>query len=75
MEQSDNNVQKATEKLLEQGYEKRNPTGPIKTIAKEKKEEEEEEFKLRQLKSAPTPPPRMKSLEEKNKSKWKIWSW
>ncbi|XP_015112136.1 uncharacterized protein LOC107037869 isoform X3 [Diachasma alloeum] len=67
LEQSDNNVQKATEKLLEQGYEKKNPTGPIKTIAKEKKEEEE--MKSRRVKSAPTPPPRMKSLEEKNKMK------
>ncbi|XP_063990639.1 uncharacterized protein LOC135169506 isoform X2 [Diachasmimorpha longicaudata] len=67
LEQSDNNVQKATDKLIEQGYEKKNPTGPIKTIAKERKEEEE--MKSRQVKSAPTPPPRMKSLEEKNKMK------
>ncbi|XP_011314536.1 uncharacterized protein [Fopius arisanus] len=70
LEQSDNNVQKATEKLLEQGYEKKNPTGPIKTIAKEKKEEEE--MRSRQVRSAPTPPPRMKSLEEKNKMKSKL---
>ena len=39
LEQCDNNVQKATEKLLELGYEKRNPTGPSRTSVKKKEEE------------------------------------
>ncbi|XP_012281917.2 uncharacterized protein LOC105700556 isoform X4 [Orussus abietinus] len=64
LEQSDNNVQKASEKLIELGYEKRNPTAPSRTLARKKEEEQEQDRQ-----AAPTPPPRMKSLEEKNKMK------
>ncbi|XP_011269008.1 uncharacterized protein LOC105259026 isoform X4 [Camponotus floridanus] len=60
LEQSDNNVQKASEKLIDLGYEKRN-TFPAKAVAKKKEEE-----KTTNEQTAPTPPPRMKSLEEKN---------
>lgn len=63
LEQSDNNVQKASEKLIEQGYEKRNPTGPSKPVIQPK-----EELPSQNIQIAPTPPPRMKSVEEKNKS-------
>ncbi|KAK0092833.1 hypothetical protein PV326_000477 [Microctonus aethiopoides] len=66
LEQSDNNVQKASEKLIEQGYEKRNPTGPNKSIIRPK-----EDVSVQKIQSAPTPPPRMKSIEEKNKKKYK----
>jgi len=38
LEQSDNNVQKASEKLIDLGYEKRN-TFPAKAVAKKKEEE------------------------------------
>ncbi|CAK9830671.1 BAG family molecular chaperone regulator 3 [Anthophora retusa] len=67
LEQSDNNVQKASEKLIDLGYEKRNPTAP-KSLRKRK---EEERIKNEQQ-TAPTPPPRMKSLEEKNKMKVRL---
>ncbi|XP_076751442.1 uncharacterized protein LOC143423770 isoform X2 [Xylocopa sonorina] len=66
LEQSENNVQKASEKLIDLGYEKRNPTVP-----KSARRKEEEQIKNEQQ-SAPTPPPRMKSLEEKNKMKARL---
>lgn len=40
LEQSDNNVQKASEKLIDLGYEKRNPTLPARALAKKKEEEQ-----------------------------------
>lgn len=40
LEQSDNNVQKASDKLIDLGYEKRNPNVPAR--AKPKKKEEEQ---------------------------------
>ncbi|XP_029667437.1 uncharacterized protein LOC115238063 isoform X5 [Formica exsecta] len=61
LEQSDNNVQKASEKLIDLGYEKRNTTFPAKAVAKKKEEEQ-----INNKQTAPTPPPRIKSLEEKN---------
>ncbi|XP_008546616.1 uncharacterized protein LOC103570602 isoform X2 [Microplitis demolitor] len=66
LEQSDNNVQKASEKLIEQGYEKRNPTGPSKSLIRP----QEDIHKVNKV--TPTPPPRMKSVEEKNKLKTKL---
>ncbi|XP_011879180.1 PREDICTED: uncharacterized protein LOC105568272 isoform X3 [Vollenhovia emeryi] len=68
LEQSDNNVQKATEKLIDLGYEKRNPTLSARALAKKKEEEEQ----VPDEPPAPTPPPRMKSLEEKNKLKIRL---
>lgn len=87
LEQSDNNVQKASEKLINLGYEKRNPTLPAKALAKKKEKEQvmsvihsfaykKREFQIfflfflqaQNQQVAPTPPPRIKSLEEKNKS-------
>ncbi|XP_071862077.1 uncharacterized protein isoform X3 [Bombus fervidus] len=65
LEQSDNNVQKASEKLIDLGYEKRNPTAP-----KSLRRKEEEQINNEQ--TVPTPPPRMKSLEEKNKMKTRL---
>lgn len=44
LEQSDNNVQKASEKLIELGYEKKNPTGPSKNASSKPKEEKVEIF-------------------------------
>ncbi|KAL0123408.1 hypothetical protein PUN28_005736 [Cardiocondyla obscurior] len=67
LEQSDNNVQKASEKLIDLGYEKRNPIVPAKIIPKKNEEEE-----IHDDQSAPTPPPRIKSLEEKNKLKTRL---
>ncbi|XP_076388132.1 uncharacterized protein LOC100875873 isoform X3 [Megachile rotundata] len=66
LEQSDNNVQKASEKLIDLGYEKRNPTAP-RSLTKRKEEEQ-----MKTVQNAPTPPPRMKSLEEKNKIKVRL---
>lgn len=40
LEQSDNNVQKASDKLIDLGYEKRNPTFPPKAVPKKKEEEQ-----------------------------------
>lgn len=40
LEQSDNNVQKASERLIDLGYEKRNPTLLARAVAKKKEEEE-----------------------------------
>ncbi|XP_078041920.1 uncharacterized protein LOC144472579 isoform X3 [Augochlora pura] len=68
LEQSDNNVQKASEKLIDLGYEKRNPTAP-RSLARKK---EEEQAARNKQQAAPTPPPRMKSLEEKNKMKARL---
>lgn len=65
LEQSDNNVQKASEKLIDLGYEKRNPTAP-----KSLRKKEEEQINNEQI--VPTPPPRMKSIEEKNKMKIRL---
>ncbi|XP_033212620.1 uncharacterized protein LOC117170148 isoform X4 [Belonocnema kinseyi] len=65
LEQSDNNVQKASEKLIDLGYEKRSPTCPNKNNSKKKEEDEKAET----IRVAPTPPPRMRSFEEKNKMK------
>ncbi|XP_012235904.1 uncharacterized protein [Linepithema humile] len=67
LEQSDNNVQKASDKLIDLGYEKRNPTLPAKALAR-KKEEEQGQIEP----TAPTPPPRIKSMEEKNKIKTRL---
>ncbi|XP_046467738.1 uncharacterized protein [Neodiprion pinetum] len=67
LEQSDNNVQKASEKLIELGYEKRSPTGPSKPSLKKQTDEQN-----RTEQSVPTPPPRMRSLEEKNKMKTRL---
>lgn len=88
LEQSDNNVQKASEKLIDLGYEKRNPTAP-KSLRR--KEEEQVIYyiflqvqftlsfqeliyilssQINNEQTVPTPPPRMKSLEEKNKSRY-----
>lgn len=38
LEQSDNNVQKASEKLIDLGYEKRNPTAPKSLRRKEEEQ-------------------------------------
>lgn len=40
LEQSDNNVQKASEKLIELGYEKRSPMGPAKSSYRKKPDEQ-----------------------------------
>jgi hypothetical protein len=63
---SDNNVQKATEKLIAMGFEKRDTPPPRLTMRK--KEEEQQKVMQEHRPALPTPPPRMKSLEEKQKS-------
>ncbi|XP_043488263.1 uncharacterized protein LOC122515117 isoform X4 [Polistes fuscatus] len=67
LEQSENNVQKASEKLIDLGYEKRNLTAPNKLLNKKKDKDQNQNER-----SVPTPPPRMKSLEEKNKMKARL---
>lgn len=67
---SDNNVQKATEKLIAMGFEKRDTPPPKLTL--KKKEEEKQKAVSESQSIMPTPPPRMKSLEEKQKSRFII---
>lgn len=57
----DNNVQKASEKLLKMGYEKKDSAGaPRLSNRKNEEKKREREFE-------PTPPPKPKSAEEKKK--------
>ncbi|PNF27643.1 hypothetical protein B7P43_G15406 [Cryptotermes secundus] len=63
---SDNNVQKATEKLIAMGFEKRDTPPPRLTT---RKNEEQQKVMQEHRPALPTPPPRMKSLEEKQKSR------
>ncbi|XP_069679128.1 uncharacterized protein [Periplaneta americana] len=67
---SDNNVQKATEKLIAMGFEKRDTPPPRLTLRK--KEEEQQKLAQEHRSATPTPPPRMKSLEEKQKMKARL---
>ncbi|KAJ8877534.1 hypothetical protein PR048_021989 [Dryococelus australis] len=63
---ADNNVQKATEKLMLMGFEKRDTPPPRLTLRRREEEQKEQERRT----ATPTPPPRMKSTEEKQKSKF-----
>ena len=67
-----NNVMKTSEKLKSMGYEKKNITAS-KPSSVDKKSEKDLYNNLTLQKETeiqkPTPPPRMKSLEEKSKSK------
>lgn len=65
---ADNNVQKATERLVGMGFEKRD-TPPPRLTQRRKEEEQKALEKQRTAAATPTPPPRMRSLEEKQKSK------
>ncbi|XP_067013916.2 uncharacterized protein [Anabrus simplex] len=65
---SDNNVQKATEKLLTMGFEKRDTPPPRLTLRRKEEEQKAHEQSL----ATPAPPPRMKSLEEKQKMKARL---
>lgn len=67
---SDNNVQKATEKLIAMGFEKRDTPPPRLTLRK--KEEEPQTVTQEHRAAMPTPPPRMKSAEEKQKMKARL---
>lgn len=62
---ADNNVQKASEKLLSIGYEKKDTSIQKKSI----KKTEEEKAKKKELEKLAAQPPKMKTLDEKNKSK------
>jgi hypothetical protein len=68
---AENNVQKATEKLVTMGFEKRD-TPPPRLTQRRKEEEQKALEKQRIAASTPTPPPRMKSLEEKQKMKIRL---
>lgn len=63
---ADNNVQKASEKLTLMGYEKRDTTAPRSTSRNR-----EEQIQKERIEAECTPPPlpRLKSKEEKQKSK------
>ncbi|XP_063244881.1 uncharacterized protein LOC134546202 isoform X4 [Bacillus rossius redtenbacheri] len=65
---SDNNVQKATEKLVMMGFEKRDTPPPRLTLRRREEEQKEQERRA----ATPTPPPRMKSSEEKQKMKGRL---
>lgn len=68
---ADNNVQKASEKLTSMGYEKRDTTAPKKT----NRDREEQVMKERmEAENTPPPKPRLKSNEEKQKSKFYNYS-
>lgn len=63
---ADNNVQIASEKLLAMGYEKRDTTAPKLT----NRNKEEQVMKDRKIaESTPPPVPKIRSSDEKNKSK------
>lgn len=72
---ADNNVHLATEQLLTMGFNKRDTPTP-RVVLKKRDEAEEEEEKLRQLLQSQRRsvssalPPRMRSLEEKQDSKF-----
>ncbi|XP_058802297.1 uncharacterized protein LOC131670597 isoform X2 [Phymastichus coffea] len=70
LEQCDNSIQKTAENLMELGYEKRNPLAMAKSPIKKKEEDEGKIIEI--TPPAPTPPPRMKTLEEKNKMKKRL---
>lgn len=64
---ADNNVQKASEKLTSMGYEKRDTTAPKQT----NRNREEQVLKQKmEAENTPPPQPRLKSNEEKQKSKY-----
>lgn len=65
LEQSDNNVQKASEKLIDLGYEKRNPTLSAKALAKKREEEQVMNFTCRLV---PCNGKKEKKKTEKNSS-------
>lgn len=68
----DNNVMKATERLKQMGFDKRD-TPPPRLMVKRREEEEARKLALEKEKEdppKPTPPPRMKSLEEKARSNY-----
>ena len=70
----ENNVQRASEQLKAMGYEKKEMT-PAPRLSHRKKEEHQSK-KDREV-IEPTPPPKMKTAEEKKKCKlffWKILS-
>ncbi|XP_044732894.1 uncharacterized protein LOC123295562 isoform X2 [Chrysoperla carnea] len=62
---NENNVQKASEALLEMGYEKKDMKPPKLQQTKS----EEDKANATDTSKEPTPPPRMKTLEEKAKIK------
>ncbi|KAK7872647.1 hypothetical protein R5R35_002645 [Gryllus longicercus] len=66
---SDNNVQKATEKLQTMGFEKRDTPPPRLTL---RGKSEESNTSQPRPTAQPTPPPRMKSVEEKQKMKVRL---
>lgn len=63
---ADNNVQKASEKLTSMGYEKKDTT-----VIRAHSRNREEQMKKERIEAAltPVPQPRLKSTEEKQKSK------
>ncbi|XP_049827185.1 histone-lysine N-methyltransferase 2D isoform X1 [Schistocerca gregaria] len=65
---SENNVQKASEKLLAMGFEKRDTPPPRLTL----RQKEDEQKAAEPQAATPTPPPRMKSIEEKQKMKGRL---
>ncbi|XP_049814335.1 BAG family molecular chaperone regulator 3 isoform X3 [Schistocerca nitens] len=65
---SENNVQKASEKLLAMGFEKRDTPPPRLTL----RQKEDEQKAAEPQTATPTPPPRMKSIEEKQKMKGRL---
>lgn len=62
---ADNNVQIASEKLLSMGYEKREATAP--RLSNRKRDEQMARDQI--LLNTPPPQPKIKTNEEKNKSK------
>jgi hypothetical protein len=66
---ADNNVQKASEKLASMGFEKRD-TPPPRLLQRRKDEEQRALLEKQRMTVTPTPPPRLKSADEKLKSKY-----
>lgn len=64
---ADNNVQKASEKLISMGYEKRDTTA-LKQPSRGREEQVQKELEKIEAENTPPPQPRLKSNEEKQKS-------
>lgn len=67
---ADNNVQIASEKLLSMGYEKRDNTAP-KLTNRNREEQVMRDRKIAEL--TPPPQPKIKTNDEKIKSKLSLW--
>lgn len=68
---NDNNIQKASEKLKEMGFEKRDVIKILRQQAEQRAEEEKRQ-KEEEIAKAETPPPKILTVHEKEQSKYSL---